>query len=193
MVWETRVQSQVESYQRLKKWYLMLPCLTLNIIRYGSRVKWSNLGNGVAPSPTLVAIEKGASESPSTKVTNFTYLFWLWFFRLLSSSLLLLVETRFSCCILRPYSGLPCLSGHRDDSTWKIIFKDFFFFPRLNHFYAQINRGLLRIQWLKRVSTNNNIDEDSCSKNHNQKINIKPHLKNSDKELKSNILSLPKF
>ena len=46
------VQSQVESYQRLKKWYLMPPCLTLSIIRYGSRVKWSNPGKGVAPSPT---------------------------------------------------------------------------------------------------------------------------------------------
>ena len=46
------VQSQVASYQRLKKWYLMPPCLTLSIIRYGSRVKWSNPGNGVAPSPT---------------------------------------------------------------------------------------------------------------------------------------------
>ena len=52
MVWETWVQSQVESYQRLKKWYLMPPCLTLSIIRYGSRVKWSNPGKGVAPSPT---------------------------------------------------------------------------------------------------------------------------------------------
>ena len=30
---ETWVQSQVESYQRLKKWYLMLPCLKLSIIR----------------------------------------------------------------------------------------------------------------------------------------------------------------
>ena len=29
MVWETGVQSQVESYQRLKKQYLMIPCLTL--------------------------------------------------------------------------------------------------------------------------------------------------------------------
>ena len=29
----------VESYQRLKKWYLMPPWLTLSIIRYGSRVK----------------------------------------------------------------------------------------------------------------------------------------------------------
>ena len=33
------VQSQVESYQRLKKWYLIPPCLTLSIIKYGSRVK----------------------------------------------------------------------------------------------------------------------------------------------------------
>ena len=49
---ETWVQSQVESYQRLKKWYLMPTCLTLSIIRYGSRVKWSNPGKGVTPSPT---------------------------------------------------------------------------------------------------------------------------------------------
>ena len=33
MVWVTGVQSQVKSYLRLKKWYLMLPCLTLGIIR----------------------------------------------------------------------------------------------------------------------------------------------------------------
>ena len=53
MARETRVQSQVESYQRLKKWYLMIPCLTLSIIkRYGLRVKWSNPGKGVVPSPT---------------------------------------------------------------------------------------------------------------------------------------------
>ena len=30
----------------------MPPCLTLSIIRYVSRVKWSNPGKGVAPSPT---------------------------------------------------------------------------------------------------------------------------------------------
>ena len=30
----------------------MPPCLTLINIRYGSRVKWSNPGKGVAPSPT---------------------------------------------------------------------------------------------------------------------------------------------
>ena len=50
--WETWVHSLVKSYQRLKKWYLMPPCFTLNIIRYGSRVKWSNPGKRVAPSPT---------------------------------------------------------------------------------------------------------------------------------------------
>ena len=50
---ETGVPSEVESYQRLKKWYLMLPCLTLSIIRYGSRVKWSNPGKWVAASSPL--------------------------------------------------------------------------------------------------------------------------------------------
>ena len=52
IVWETGVQSNVESYQILKTWYLMLPCLTLSIIRYGSRVKCSNPGNRGVPSPT---------------------------------------------------------------------------------------------------------------------------------------------
>ena len=41
------VQSQVESYQRLKKWYLISPGLTLSIIRYVSRVNWSNPRKGV--------------------------------------------------------------------------------------------------------------------------------------------------
>ena len=34
------------------KWYLIHPCLTLSNIRYVSRVKWSNSGKVVAPSPT---------------------------------------------------------------------------------------------------------------------------------------------
>ena len=51
MAQETRVQSKVESYQRLKKLYSIRPCLTLNIIRYGSTVKWSNPKKGVAQSP----------------------------------------------------------------------------------------------------------------------------------------------
>ena len=52
MARKTGVQSQVELNQRLKKWYLIPPCLTLSIIRYVSRVKWSNPRKGVAPSPT---------------------------------------------------------------------------------------------------------------------------------------------
>ena len=52
MVWETRVQSPVESYQRLKKWHLVRLCLTLTIIKYGSRVKWNNPVNGVPTSTT---------------------------------------------------------------------------------------------------------------------------------------------
>ena len=52
MAREIWIESQVESYQRLKKLYLMLSCLILSIIRYVSRVKWSNPGKGVAPSPT---------------------------------------------------------------------------------------------------------------------------------------------
>ena len=30
---------------------------------------------------------------------------------------------RFGRCILRPSSGVSCLSGHRNDSTWEYIFK----------------------------------------------------------------------
>ena len=52
MVRETWVQSQVVSYQRLQKLYLIPPCLTLSNIRCLLRVKWSKLGKGIAPSPT---------------------------------------------------------------------------------------------------------------------------------------------
>ena len=38
MVHKVWVQTMVYSYRRLKKWYLIPPCLTLGIIRYGSRV-----------------------------------------------------------------------------------------------------------------------------------------------------------
>ena len=43
MVRATRVQSQVESYQRLKKGYLTPLCLTLNIIKYGSCHVYHNI------------------------------------------------------------------------------------------------------------------------------------------------------
>ena len=37
---------------KTKKWYLILPCLTLSINRYVSRVKWSNPGKRIMLSPT---------------------------------------------------------------------------------------------------------------------------------------------
>ena len=52
MARETWVQSQVKSYQRPQKWYLVSPCLTLSIIRYGTWVKWSNSRKAVVSSPT---------------------------------------------------------------------------------------------------------------------------------------------
>ena len=38
---------------KAQKWYLMPLCLALSIIRCGLRVKRSNPGNGVEPSPTI--------------------------------------------------------------------------------------------------------------------------------------------
>ena len=49
---ETRIQYQVGSYQRLKKWFLIPPCLTHTIISYESRVKWSNPRKAVSSSFT---------------------------------------------------------------------------------------------------------------------------------------------
>ena len=50
MARKTEIQSQMKSYQRHKKWYLIPPCLTLNTKRYISRAKWSNPGKGAVPT-----------------------------------------------------------------------------------------------------------------------------------------------
>ena len=62
MVQETLVQSQVASYQKLLKWYLIPPCLTLSNIMYVSRVKWAIQGKelGLPLHLGVVAIEMGA-------------------------------------------------------------------------------------------------------------------------------------
>ena len=52
MAQKTGVWSQVESYQRPQKRYLITPFLTLSTIRYVSRVKWSNPEKGVASYST---------------------------------------------------------------------------------------------------------------------------------------------
>ena len=73
MVRETGVQSQVEWYQRLEKWYLIPPCLTLSIIRYVSRVKWSNPRKGVAPSLTPQSEPSGRPRLQSLTLLIYIY------------------------------------------------------------------------------------------------------------------------
>ena len=73
VVRETWVQSEVASYQRLLKWYLIPPCLTLsNMLGIKSKVEQSRERTSALLG--VVAIEKGTFWSPSTTVTNFTYL-----------------------------------------------------------------------------------------------------------------------
>ena len=76
MVWKTKVQSQVELFQRLKKWYLMVPCLTLTIykVRIRGKVEQSRERSSAVGA---VAIEKETFGSPSTKFANFTYYLWM--------------------------------------------------------------------------------------------------------------------
>ena len=77
MVRETGVQSYVESYQGLKIWYLMPPCLIPSNIRYGSRVSVAIQGEELHLPLHLgvVAIEKGAFRLPSTIVGQPTYIY----------------------------------------------------------------------------------------------------------------------
>ena len=66
----------------------MPPCLTLSIIRYGSRVKWSNPGKGVAPSPTHWCSKLSKREpsghpwlwSPTLLLYIYTYIYIYFFF-----------------------------------------------------------------------------------------------------------------
>ena len=75
MAWKTRVQYQIGSYQRLKKWYLLPPCLTLSIIGYRLRVSGTIERQELHPllHVGIVAIEKGDFSSPSTTVGQLTY------------------------------------------------------------------------------------------------------------------------
>ena len=76
VVRETGDQSQVESYQRLKKGYLIPLWLTLSNIKYVSRVNWSNPGKGVAPSPTprCSSYWKGIPRSPNLLIYIYIYI-----------------------------------------------------------------------------------------------------------------------
>ena len=50
--WRPRFNPRLSHTKDSKKWYLKPPCLILSIIRYISRVKWSNPRKGVVSSPT---------------------------------------------------------------------------------------------------------------------------------------------
>ena len=72
-------QGSIPGHVITKTQKMVLDASLFNTQNYkvGIKVKWSNPGNGVAPSLHLgvVAIEKGAFGSLSTKVANFTYMF----------------------------------------------------------------------------------------------------------------------
>ena len=58
---------------KIKKWYLMPPCLTHSIIRYGSRVKCGNPWKGVAPpTPWCGSYRKGNLRVTLDYGRNFT-------------------------------------------------------------------------------------------------------------------------
>ena len=62
---ETRLQSQVKSYQKLKKWYLMPLCGTIKEMEKCPLLHFD-----------VAAIEKGVIGSPSTSVANnFIYIY----------------------------------------------------------------------------------------------------------------------
>ena len=59
---ETGVQSQVGSYQRLKKWYLIPPCLKLSIVKacFKGKVEQSRERNSALPTPRCSSYWKGS-------------------------------------------------------------------------------------------------------------------------------------
>ena len=114
-------------YQWLKKWYLMLPCLTLCIMRYGSSVKWSNPGKGVEsyPTPQCSSNWKGSLyvtfdyvnityilfiESP----LNFTFFMILFFFFVWFSCWFLFLCIRLQLMEKLPKVLLPSAFNHID-------------------------------------------------------------------------------
>ena len=74
-----RVQSHIESYQRLQK--MVLDATLLKTQYYKVRIMYeleqSQEPSSAFPYTCIVAIEKRAFWSPSTKVANFTYFFYL--------------------------------------------------------------------------------------------------------------------
>ena len=119
------VQSQFESYQTLKKWHLMTLCLTLSIIRYGSRVKWHNPGKEVVPSPTpwwSKLSKRDPSDNPRLwSPTSLLLLYILWddwpIFMISGSNEQLQQESEYT--LLQPYCHswwISKMQSGRDDT-----------------------------------------------------------------------------
>ena len=84
--WPGRPGFVPRSCQWLKKWYLIPPCLILSIIRYISRVKWTNQKKGVVsfPTPQCNSYCKGSLWVALHKSCQ---LYLLWFMALIYSLL----------------------------------------------------------------------------------------------------------
>ena len=100
--------------KRHKKWYLMPPCFTLSIIRYRSRVKWSNPGKGDAsfPKPQSSSYWKGGFQIPLDYSDRHFFFFQWW----RSWHALLMrpneVETAVQCF------HMSCVSVHQIFLSW---------------------------------------------------------------------------
>ena len=125
MTWETEVHYQVKSYKRLKKWYLMQLCLTLNVIRFRSRVEWSNPGKEVSLSPThwCCSYRKRAFGLPLTTVANFTYFIHIYIY-IIYIYLYIIIIFIIICIKLQGFLAHFC--PHKTSiSSWVFFFASF--------------------------------------------------------------------
>ena len=75
--WSWLYNTLFESHKKLLKWYLILPCLILSVIRCVSRVSGPIQVKAQHPlAQGVVAIEKGAFGSPSITFSQLTYLYF---------------------------------------------------------------------------------------------------------------------
>ena len=161
MARETGVQSQVESYQRLKKWYLMPPFLTLSNIRYVWRVKWSNPETGVAPSPTpwCSSYRKGSLQvtcNYSRKLYLRRLQVFCFVFINISPGLLLSIVW----CVYIKKCQLLFLWGFQINSncwfSWKIEWQQVSSAPPVSFQYSSLSHQWLNSNFLSRQSWKRN-------------------------------------
>ena len=98
---------------------LMLPVLTLSFLRYVSRVKWSNSGNGVATSvtPWCISFWKGACRSSLTTVANFSYSYLNTHICMMDYIYIYIYIITYRQSVSLYHSSSACLDT-RDSSSW---------------------------------------------------------------------------